>query len=129
MPRKPAFSFSKTQYGWKVEIPASLSPSGKRERTFFKTRDKARDFAQELESKHRASGTNAVAIKPSLADAAVRAEEILAPTGASLIDAAKAFRQQWDARNASRNFREAVDEYLISTLRSQGAPTTRSPSM
>jgi len=114
MPRKPSFTFLKTPYGWKVEIPSSLSPSGKRERAFFKTRDKARDFAQELETKHRASGANALAIKPSLAEAAVRAEEILAPTGASLIDAANAYRQQWDAKHASHNFGKAVEEYLNS---------------
>jgi len=114
MPRKPSFSFLKTPHGWKVEIPGSLSSSGKRERAFFKTRDKARDFAQELETKHRASGTNALTIKPSLAEAAVRAEEILAPTGASLIDAANAYRQQWDAKHASHNFGKAVEEYLNS---------------
>ncbi len=122
MPRKPSFSFSKTQYGWKVEIPASLSPSGKRERTFFKTRDKARDFAQDLESKHRASGINTISIKPSLAEAALRAAEILAPTGASLIDAANAYRQRWDANNASYNFGLAVEEYL--TSRSDLRPST-----
>ena len=114
MPRKPSFSFKNTVSGWKVEIPASLSPSGKRERAFFKTRDKARDFAQELESKHKELGTNALVIKPSLAEAALRAEQILSPTGASLIDAANAYRQQWDAKNASCKFSEAVETYLAS---------------
>lgn len=114
MPRKPSFSFKNTVSGWKVEIPASLSPSGKRERAFFKTRDKARDFAQELESKHKELGTNALVIKPSLAEAALRAEQILSPTGASLIDAANAYRQQWDAKNASCLFSEAVEKYLAS---------------
>jgi integrase len=114
MPRKPSFSFAKTPYGWKVEIPGSLSSSGKRERAFFPTRDKARDFAQELEAKHRTSGSNAISIKPSVAEAALRADEILAPTGASVIDAANAYRQQWDAKNSSYNFSLAVEEYLIS---------------
>jgi hypothetical protein len=49
MPRNPSFSFIETSSGWKVEIPSTLSQSGKRERAFFKTRDKARDFAQAME--------------------------------------------------------------------------------
>jgi integrase len=44
----------------------------------------------------------------------VRAEEILAPTGASLIEAANAYRQQWDAKHASHNFGKAVEDYLNS---------------
>lgn len=112
MPRKPSFSFLKTSSGWKVEIPSTLSGSGKRERAFFKTRDKARDYAQELETKYKESGSNSLAIKPSLAEAAIRAEEILEPTGASLIQAAQEFRRQWDAKNSSQLFGNAVTTYL-----------------
>lgn len=122
MPRKPSFSFKNTSSGWKVEIPASLSPSGKRERAFFKTRDKARDYAQELEGKHKELGANALVIKPSLAESAIRAEQILKPTGASLIDAANAYRQQWDAKNASCMLGKAVEDYLLS--RSDLRPST-----
>jgi len=114
MPRKPSFSYLQTPYGWKVEIPATLSQSGKRERAFFKTRDKARDYAQEMETKHRALGTNMLTIKPSLAEAALRAEEILTPTGASLIEAAQAFRKNWDALHASCAFGLAIADYLTS---------------
>lgn len=114
MPRKPSFSYAHTPDGWKVEIPATLSPSGKRERAFFGTRDRARGFAQEMEAKYRALGTNHVAIKPSLAEAALHAEKILAPTGASLVDAAQAYRKTWEAAHASRGFGEAVAEYLLS---------------
>ncbi len=114
MPRKPSFSFNKTSYGWKVEIPASLSQSTKRERAFFKTRDKARDYAEELEKKHKAHGTNVLAIKPSLAEAAIKAEAILSPTGASLIEAAQAFRKSWDAKNVSCALSAAVKDYLVS---------------
>lgn len=92
MPRKPSFSYCKTPSGWKVEIPKSLAPSGERERAFFKTRDKARDYSEELAAKHKEHGANHLAIKPSLAEAALKAEAILAPTGASLIEAAQAFR-------------------------------------
>lgn len=114
MPRKPSFSFKKTTDGWKVEIPSSVSPSGKRERAYFKTRDKARDYAEELSAKHKEHGANHIALKPSLAEAALKAEAILAPTGAGLIEAARAFRNNWDARNSSRALNEAITEYLAS---------------
>lgn len=114
MPRKPSFSFRNTASGWKVEIPSTLSTSGSRERAFFKTRDQAREFAQELEAKYRAHGVSAMAIKPSLAEAAVLAEAILAPTGASLVEAASAYKALWDARNSSQTFHEAARQYLDS---------------
>ena len=109
MPRKPSFSYVKTVSGWKVEIPSTISLSGKRERAFFKTRDKARDYAQDLETKHRESGTNVLIIKPTLAEAALRAEGILLPTGAGLIEAAQAFRRQWDSKHASQRFDVAIE--------------------
>ena len=113
MPRKPEFAFRKTPSGWKVEIPASLAPSGKRERAFFKTRDLARDYAEKLTAQHKELGKNTLAIKPGLAEAALRAEQILAPTGAGLIEAAQAFRNVWDAQQTSAAFGEAVKEYLL----------------
>jgi integrase len=114
MPRKPSFSYLKTPYGWKVEIPTTLSASGNRERAFFKTRDKARDYAEELSAKHKEHGANHLAIKPSLAEAAIRAEAILAPTGASLIEAANAYRKIWDAKNSSCLLKGAIKDYLAS---------------
>lgn len=114
MARKPAFTFLKTTAGWKVEIPSTLSSTGKRQRAFFKSRDKARAFAQELETRHKAHGANSLNIKPTLAEAAVRAEEILAPTGADLIEAAQAFLEQWEARHSSQLFGTAVTVYLDS---------------
>jgi integrase len=114
MPRKPSFSYKKTPDGWKVEIPSSLSGSGKRERAFFKTRDKARDYAEELATKQKEFGANQVAIKPSLAEAALKAEAILAPTGAGLIEAAHAFRMNWDEKNSSCALNTAVTAYLAS---------------
>ena len=112
VPRKPSFSFKNTADGWKVEIPASLSTSGKRERAFFKTRDAARNYAQEMEERFLANGGNNFTIKPSLAEAATQAETILAPTGATLLEAARDFVRRWNENRASKAFNEAVAEYL-----------------
>ena len=119
MPRRPAFTYKKTKDGWKVEVPSRLSASGKRERAFFSTRDKARDFAQGLEAKYLEHGAGASAITPSRAEAATIAEKILEPTGASLVEAARAYLEAWQARNASCKFGDAALLYLDSraTLR------------
>lgn len=113
MPRKPSFNYLRTPYGWKVELPASLSSSGKRERAFFATRDKARDYAEQLATKHKKHGASHTALKPSLAEATLQALAILEPTGASLVDAAKAYRKTWDAKHASRKLSECVTDYLL----------------
>ncbi|BCU77602.1 hypothetical protein llg_23170 [Luteolibacter sp. LG18] len=89
MGRPPSFKIAQTEDGWKVEIPASLSASGKRERAFFKTRDQAKAHAANLRAKRQAHGENAAAIRPALAEEATKASEMLAPVGLSLIDAAR----------------------------------------
>ena len=87
MARKPSFGYRKTPSGWKVEIPERLSPTGVRQRAFFPTRDEAKDYAAELREKYEANGENAVTIKPSLAEEAVQAAELLRPFGVSLLEA------------------------------------------
>lgn len=113
MARKPSFTCKRTPAGWKVEIPSSLSQSGKRERAFFSSRDKARDFAADLQEKFKESGSLATAIKPSLAEAAVEAARILEPTGIGLIEAAREVRKRWDAARTSERFDKAVAQYLL----------------
>ena len=89
MPKKPAFNYRKTPSGWKVEIPERLSPSGKRQRVFFPTRDEAKEYAAELRESYDEHGVNASVIAPSLADEAVRAEAMLKPLGITILEAAR----------------------------------------
>jgi hypothetical protein len=87
--RKPSFSFRKKASGWKVEIPARTSPTGKRQRAFFPTRDEAKDYAAELRNKNEVHCASASLIAPSLADEAQRAVELLKPYGITLLEAAR----------------------------------------
>jgi len=89
MARKPSFKFSKTPSGWKVEIPERLSPTGIRQRAFFSTRDEAKNYAADLRAKYEDHGQNASGIKPSLAEEATIAAEMLKPFGISLLEAAR----------------------------------------
>lgn len=85
MARKTEFNHIKTKRGWMVASPPGLSASGLRERCYFNTRDKAREYAAGLREKAKMNGENATAIRLALAEAAVQAESILEPWGLSLV--------------------------------------------
>lgn len=112
MPRQPKFRVFNTTDGWCVNVPASLSESGKRERHFHKTRDKAQEHATQLREKFEKHGKAAAIIKPSLAEAATLAEKILKPYGVSLVEAAKMVARMKKKERASKPLGEAADAWL-----------------
>lgn len=97
-----------------MEIPERLSPTGKRKRVFFPTRDEAKDYAAELRSDNEDHGINASVISPSLADEATRAAALLAPFGVSLIEAAHMVVASKNTELASSTAKVAIDEFLKS---------------
>lgn len=120
MARKPSFQFKKTPSGWKVEIPERLSPTGRRQRVFFETRDEAKDYAADLRAGYEEHGTQACVISPSLADEAQRAVKLLEPYGISLLEAARAAVEKKKAELASKAIEEAIEAFLKSrTTRSE----------
>jgi site-specific recombinase XerD len=115
MARTPKFNWKEASKGkWQVDVPPTVSKTGKRERHFFKTRDEAKAHAQELREKFLAHGGQAAAIKPSLAEAAIAAEEILAPWGGGLVEAAKFFAAAKEREAASKPLAEATAAFLKS---------------
>ncbi len=122
--------FDKTRNRWKIDVPKSVSDSGKRYKAWFKTRDKAREHLAGING--TAEPTTAIA--PSLAMEADKARIILEPwnldlveaaknlaaalealgDAGSLLEAAKAFRATHVSRNASKPMGEAVATYLTS---------------
>lgn len=112
MARKPAFKYTKAISGWKVEIPSRLSPTGDRQRAFFPTRDEAKEFAADLKKKYDANGKNAVTIKPSLAEEAVQAAELLKPFNVSLLEAARLVAASKTADLKSSVIEVAFEEFL-----------------
>ncbi len=113
MARQPKFKYRNTPSGWMVNCPASLSETGKRERHFFKTRDKAKDHAEGLREKVKMHGENATTIRPSLAEAAVQAEAILEPWGLSLVEAARIAAAIRKRETESRPLDEATAAWLV----------------
>jgi integrase len=113
MARKPAFKFTSTKRGWKVEIPSQFSSSGKRERAYFSTRDKAKEFATKLKESAAKHGTNTLNIRPSLAEEALKVEAMLQPYGISLTEAARRIVEAEKAKAASKNVTVALAEFLL----------------
>jgi hypothetical protein len=59
IPENASLKASKTNQGWNVERPRSPAPDGKRLRFFFKTREKALEFAAKLKEQVNDHGANA----------------------------------------------------------------------
>ncbi len=97
-----------------VNVPASLSESGKRERHFHKTRDEAKDHATRLREKFNEHGAGALAIRPAMAEDAVRASEILSPWGLSLTEAARRVASELERQDASLGIEEAGEAWISS---------------
>jgi integrase len=82
-------TFDRRRQRWKVEIPATLSSSGKRSRSFFPSREKARAYIAALGSEESPAAT----ITPTLAIEAAKARSIVDGTGFSLVEAARIVKE------------------------------------
>ena len=88
MPRSARFRVTQTDKGWMINIPASFSDAGKRERRYFSTREAAKRESARLREQALRFGEAAATIRPSLAEAAEQAsraaeEESPDPKGTS----------------------------------------------
>jgi hypothetical protein len=98
MARKASFQVKKTPKGWEMPIPGSLSDTGKFRRRYFKTRDEGKAEAQRLRAVAEGRRGRGSQIRPSLAEEAVGAEEILRPFGISLSQCARFYAEHHDSR-------------------------------
>lgn len=99
-----------------MEIPERLSPTGIRQRAFFETRDKAKEYAAELRAKYEDHGVNASIIKPSLAEEAAAAAELLQPFGISLLEAARMAVASKQSELQSSAIEDALSSFLKTKL-------------
>jgi len=104
----------KTPKGWRVNIPATLSESGKRQRLYFHTRDDAERFASPLRRDCRLGSSDRI-LPPLKARFAVRAFELLGQKPPEeLIQAVKAWIAQRDHASKSVTFMEACSAFVSS---------------
>ena len=116
MPRHPKFDHrkDKTSGAWVINVPASITATGKREQHFFKTRDLAKAHGAKLREKFFADGAKSNAITPTLADDATAAAAVLEPWGVSLLEAARAYATTREREAASKPLAEATAAWLLS---------------
>lgn len=98
MPKAPDFEYKKTPKGWLVNVPASVSDTGRKRRRYFKTRDDAKEECKRLRASYEGRRDKAADIRPAMAEDAVTASEILAKFDVSLTQAAKFYELHHDAR-------------------------------
>src|SRR5436190_607737 len=89
MSRRPQLKVVWTPDGYKVDVPASLSESGKRERFYHADETAAKKQAAGLRRVYHERGTSSSIIDPELAAEALRAKEILLPFGVSILAACR----------------------------------------
>ncbi len=99
------------RYG--VNVPGSLSPTGKRRRSFFRSIKKANEEKKRLSDQLNNFGKEST-ISPSLATDALKAANLLKPFNLSLTEAARMAADQKKRQNASVTFAEAWGIHLES---------------
>jgi len=114
---------------WKIDLPASLSPSGKRQRFFFETKQDAINFSDEQRTRLGNFGTVGITgLSPSELEQAAMAFAAIKPYLVSLNEVVK----DWVARRAARDttvtFAVGFDQYqdYIATKKVKGRPVSDS---
>jgi integrase len=106
------FTPQKTEQGsWRLNIPSKFSETGKRQQFFYATKQQALDAAAKLREQREVFGTQATAVSPSLAEAAVAAEALLQPLGIGLLEAVSRFVEIENRIRASVPIEQAIAEF------------------
>lgn len=113
MAKKIRFTPKKDADKWRLNIPAKISESGKRERHFFRTHELAKAAADKLKAQVETFGVQARAIAPSLAEAATAAALLLEPYGLTILEAARMVAEQRKRETASKPLADAAAAWLL----------------
>ena len=98
---------------WLVEVAASYSVTGKRQRFFFKTRDEARAKQAELRTSSRQHGHTFQALPPEVVADATRALQLLEPfPGTTLLHVAQEFIDARAEETKNDTVGEILDYFL-----------------
>jgi len=99
MARHARFGITNTDRGWLVNVPASISETGKRVQRYFPTREKANEFAGGLRDNYKEHGQQARTLSPGVSDDATSALGLLKPFGVSLMESARFYVLHHDLRS------------------------------
>lgn len=96
---------------WRLNVPPSVSPTGRRQQLFFPTQGAAEQEAGLLKDTRRTFGELLTKIDPHELSEAVKAIEILKPIGVSLLSAVTSFVSDHKRRSESRHLSAAFTAY------------------
>ena len=112
MPRRPRYEITRHGDYWTLNLPASLTTSGKRERIYCRSHAEAKRHQAALRRAYHELGGKASSISPGLAEDATRAAETLSPFRATLSEAAREYADKRKAAGATVPLREAWSGYV-----------------
>jgi integrase len=96
---------------WVVNVPPSLSPTGRRQQLFFSTKSDATTECERLKARKDNFGISLTAMTPARIAAAAEAYKLLDPHGIDLLDAVRSHLEMVSERAASVTFGAAFDRF------------------
>jgi integrase len=131
MPRTAAITPVRTKWAgpreWKIDLPASLSPTGKRQRFFFETKQDALNFSDEQRTRLGNFGTQGITgLSPSQLEQAAKAFDAIQPFNASLNEVVMDWVSRRKARDTTVTFAAGYAQYLdhLNVKRVKGRPVS-----
>ena len=112
---------------WKIDLPATISPTGKRQRFFFETKQDALNYAEDQRTKLTNFGTAGVSgLSPSHLEQAAKAIESLKSYSVSLNEVVQDWIDRRKAREATVTFAVGFRQYLdhFEVKRVKGRPVS-----
>jgi hypothetical protein len=99
------------KWPWRVNLPANISSSGKRERRFFDTKQKAETFCRQQRIRLENFGRNSLTLTPAQQEQAAIAFERITPYGVTLNTVIGEFIERQQAIARSVTFEELFDRF------------------
>lgn len=113
MARTPSFAVVDSPRGWRVEVPASQSETGRRIQRYFPTREKGTEFARSLRKGFKDFGCQARTLSPGSAEDATKALELLEGFETTLAACARFYIAHHDKRSKAPTMAEAMAKGTI----------------
>lgn len=105
------FTPVKSKSGWRINIPAKVSETGRRQQFFYRTLKLAKAAQLELKKKYDEFGSQTRAIPPTVAEQAMAAKALLDPFGITILEAASRIASMEQQRMASVRIEAALDAF------------------
>lgn len=97
--------------GWRINIPAKISETGRRQQFFYRTHKLAKAAQSEFKQKYDEYGSQTRAITPTVAEQAMAAKALLDPFGITILEAASRVAALEQERLSSVKIEVALDAF------------------